>query len=544
MAGAVVLRILGLWYGLPFPLVSDEEILIGGALRMAQTGQLVPTLSPELATSLYYPVLLPYLYLLLAGGIVTVSWIASGFPGLETIPQLGFESIGAIFFAARLTAAGFSVATCWFVYRLASGLYNSRAAGLVAAALAATSWYSVVLAHSARHWSATVFFIWLATWLAWRYWQKPTARQALGLGLATGLGFGASYIGAAGLGSALLAHFLRFRFASFNRMIGILFGVFAVLAVTFILLHFDAVHRLLGGDAARISTSRNASLLEFIRFYGERVWWAEAALVLAGLIGLPLAALRRPGGTAIVILGGLGWVTIIYFMVREDRFIMPALPCLAILAGGGYAKAMELIGARAFYRALLTTIAIVAVAYSLLTTSWMSVLMARDDTRLQARRWLIEHASPTEPVVVQLAPVKVSANIEGLRDQHRAFPDSLDAEDRLHLAKPDTISKAATLRAVHVHRNMASTDGDVLLATLREMGYRTYALAQRPDLPVYRFVEAVRSAGSAVAVFQPSHRPDAPTAPDLRTTILVDGPVTRLFRLERLGPPIEITRLR
>ena len=167
LVGAALLRFLGLDYGLPHPLASDEEILVGGTLRMAQTMSFVPTLDPGLATQLYYPVGLPYAYLLLFAPVAGLVYLFSGMPGLGALPGLLLDNLEYFFLAARLLSAAVGIAAVYVLYRLGTAMFRSPWAGLICAALLATSWFHVMLAHFARHWSATVFLTWLTVWLAW-----------------------------------------------------------------------------------------------------------------------------------------------------------------------------------------------------------------------------------------------------------------------------------------------------------------------------------------------------------------------------------------
>ena len=70
---------MGINYGAPFPLVSDEESMIGGALRMLELRTLIPALEPEAFKILMYPPLIPYLYLMLITPFVFLLYIFSGF---------------------------------------------------------------------------------------------------------------------------------------------------------------------------------------------------------------------------------------------------------------------------------------------------------------------------------------------------------------------------------------------------------------------------------------------------------------------------------
>jgi hypothetical protein len=98
---AATLRLAGIDYGLPHPLVSDEEILIGGALRMAQTGSFIPTFDSGLAELIYYPVGMPYAYLSVFAPLAGVLFVGAGFPPLSELPAILLTQLDVFFLAAR-----------------------------------------------------------------------------------------------------------------------------------------------------------------------------------------------------------------------------------------------------------------------------------------------------------------------------------------------------------------------------------------------------------------------------------------------------------
>lgn len=548
LALATVLRLVGIGYGLPFPLVSDEEVLIGGALRMAETGEVIPSLGTEVARILYYPVLLPWLYLVLAVPVLGTAWVFDGFPGGAGLEWTVFESLGAVFLVARLSSLAFSVATVALVALIARRLFGTRIAGIAAGLLMATSWFSVALGHVARHWSATVFFIWLAAWLAVRYHNRASPRRAFLIGLASGLGFGTSYIGAVGLGAGLAVHLLRYRRRLLNRNLAWMLGPVVLSVVVFSAVHWGAVTRLIGIDDPILPTDQSKSLADFLSmagYYATVVWWAEPVLLAGGLIGLLLILRRHAGLAGLLLLGALGWLAVLYLMMPwEDRYIMPALPILAIAAGGGAATLADRLPVSLLKPALVA--GVLVLLYPLATSGWFSLLMASTDTRVQAAAWLEENLADGAAVVIDLDPVTVPATLDGLLDQELYAPGRLDA--RMRLARdsgwPGDIEDR--LRAVHVNRvtgeAIAGDAGRALFETLRAAGYGIFAIALREDgTPPTGLQRAVLDDYRERVLFlTAASDSNAPPAPDLRTTILVDGPVWRLFALDRLGRSVVI----
>ena len=60
----ISLKFIGLSYGLPFFLVSDEEVVVGSALRMLELKSFIPAFYPEEMKILTYPPMLPIIIII------------------------------------------------------------------------------------------------------------------------------------------------------------------------------------------------------------------------------------------------------------------------------------------------------------------------------------------------------------------------------------------------------------------------------------------------------------------------------------------------
>lgn len=544
LAVAAALRLAGAGYGLPFPLVSDEEILIGGALKMAQTFNPFPTLDPELARQLYYPVGLPWLYLVVFAPVVAVLFVLSGFPPPGDLPLMLADHLGTLFLAARLTSVAMAVATVWVIWRLALRLFDSPVAGLVAATLIATCWFHIILGAVARHWSATVFLIWLTVLLAAGYREHPTVRRACACGLTAALGFGVSFIGALGYAGFVIAHALRFRGRTVNRMLTCSLLVLAAGVAVFAAASLPALLRLVGATPVLpVDDAKSfAGLAEAAWFYLRNVWYADPVLLVAGLGGACLAAPRMRWRVGLLLSAVLVYVAFLYvFMPLEDRYILPALPALALLAGAGVAVTLASLRVRG-PRAVLAVPVVAGLAWS----GWNAVTIARlmhaEDSRVLAAAWTQANLPDGTAVAVSLNPVKLPASFEGLRAQASLDPDSLDFADRQRL---DRVVQGG-FTALHLNRfpleSMEPAKATALLDRLMAMGYRHFLLAHRYDREPDAFWQAVGARATPLFAVDPAV--DGVYPPDLRTTTLVhEAPVSRFARLDRLGHAVTLFRI-
>ena len=389
--------------------------------------------------------------------------------------------------AGRLLSLLLSTATVWLLWRLAGDFFASPAAGLVAAALLATSWYAVVFGHLALGWSATGFAIWLIVWRVHRWLGSPSVAGVIPLLVALAL---------------------------------------AIVIVAVWLIPTVAFER--GAVAGEPLT-----VLDYI----QSLLRADPVLTVAGIAGVLLVVTSRPV-VAVVLAAvfAIGLVGAEWFSGDEAALVL-LLPVLALGAGGGAARLAAWISGRRALSALTTGLAIIALLYPLATAGWMAWLMAQDDTRLQARAWLQEHVPPDLPLVVDMAPVTVETNSRGLEDQATLAPGGLSQS-------PPLDHGGLVYRTVHINDlplDMVSGDaGFLLFDELVNHGFFTYVVAVRPDRQATNFQIAALESSVRLDEFVPSFNYRAPLAPDFVSGRLVTVPVWEFFLLERLGPPTSV----
>lgn len=537
LALAAMLRLVGIGHGLPHPMFGTEDMLVGAGLRMGATGALLPVFSEPMAAMLTGGLLLAWLYLLLALPVLGIAWLWHGFVGGSGFDAMVFANLDAVFLVARLSSFAFSVASVALVALTARRLFGERLAGIVAGLLMATSWLACALGHSAAPWSAMTFVLCLCFYIAVRYGSRPGPRRALLLGLAAGLGYGIAPPVAMGLLAGLATHAARYRRRFLNANLAWMLGPAAALCL---LLALAQGHGAAGtaGDAMGPGTALGSAL--------QVLWWADPVALVAGLAGTILLLRRHGGLVALLLAGALAWILMLWLLGDvEDRAFLPLLPLFALAAGGAAVQLANL----APLRLILPAVGLGALLllYPLATSGWFSLLLASEDTRELAADWLQENLAPGTAVVVDLDPVTVPASLDGLLDQSFFVPESLDARMRLDLEDGLPGDNGDRLRAVHVHRAPPeAVDGEkgrILFEALTQAGYTTFAVAVRDDAAPTGLQRAVLADYDKLALYLASESENAPHAPDLRTSVLVDGPVWRLFLLERLGRSVLIARV-
>ncbi len=544
------LRLVGIAYGLPFPLVSDEEVLIGGAMRMMELRTLLPVLHGDAMNILYYPPALSYLYLICMAPALAWLYVANGLPPLDQFGMIVLNNIDLIWISARLSSLAFGTATIYLTYRIARTITNSTTAGIAAAALLSVDFMHTMLSHVARHWSATVFLIWLTAWLALRYYRAPSMGLALAMGVCSGIGFGTSYIGVLGIGFAVAAHFLCWherRRAFLGREVFALAATVVTVSALFVVAHPFPFLRLLKGTVVPLYEEKTLlGWLNLCVFYLDALWKSNPVLVLAALSGAVASILTSRWR----LLAGVVFITVIYtaFLFKalplEDRYILPLTPALAILGGYAYLSLRSAFAPSAVGRAAISLIALVAFIFPALITAWSSVMLHRADTREQAAHWIERNLPADTPVLTNMNTVRLHPSRESLVAQRTMDMHSLKAIDRLRLSRPMQDGAGSGWTTLNLWQlspeglekhNSAAAANSLLASGYEYYVFDTYGASHIPE-----FHAAMVAGMDKIMEFRSCNQPLVP--PMLRTTILVAYPIHHLLECERFGPNVTIMR--
>jgi 4-amino-4-deoxy-L-arabinose transferase-like glycosyltransferase len=342
LALAAALRLTGIRYGLPYPLLNpDEASIVPRAWEMTHGGGLDPGWYdyPTLLIELLSPVQALFdepSYL--AGRIVAVLLGVCGVAAAAWLGRVAYGTAGALAAAAATAVATTHVA------------YSRMAVTDVAMTLGIT--IALALALSGR--------------LEWA-------------GLAVGLAASAKYPGALA-GVAVVA-------AGFGawRRLGVaaaLAGAAFVVTSPFVLIHADDAW----DDLSRVQRLARAGWLGFEDdgsaplAFADRLWEALGPALLVAAAGIALALFRRT--RADLVLGGFAAVWAVSLLPADahfDRYVLPLIPVLGAFAGRVPA---------------LLPVALVALTLPLAWSIGDSADLTRTDTRVTAAGWIERNVAP------------------------------------------------------------------------------------------------------------------------------------------------------
>ena len=342
---AALLRLVGIGYGLPLAVLNpDEAGIVPRAWRMGQ-GHLDPGWYD-------YPTLLM--------GVLAPVQALAGAPSFE---------------AARVVAVLLGlcgVAATWWLGRRAYG----TGAAIVGAASVAVATTHVAYSRVA----VTDVLLTLGVTCVLALAVEGRIEWA---GLAVGLAASAKYPGAVAAVPVVVAGWGRWR--PLGRA-GALAVVGFALTSPFVLVHAGAAW----ADVSRVQRLARAGWLGFENdpgsplAYLDRLWHAVGPLLILAAVGV-VAALVRRGRTDLVLLSivGVYWLTLMPQAAHFDRYVLPLVPALAVLAGS---------------TRVVVPLALVALALPL----WWSIGDAREltntDTRLRADAWVATNIPPSDTI--------------------------------------------------------------------------------------------------------------------------------------------------
>ena len=410
LAVAAAARIWGIDFCLPeIRCRPDEAYLVDIALGMLHRGP-----DPEF---FHYPSLMFYVLALLYGGFLLVGRWTGKFDSLPDFVAAMEIDPTPLYWIARTLSALLAVATVWLVARIASSVLGQRA-GPVAAFFLALAYLHARDSHFATTDVPTTFFLIAATRYLIELPRQPSLANYLGAGFFAGLATSAKYLGVLMAPPLLATHWLTVvpqrmgqslvwklpsRIWSWTRHLFFdprLFGFAGALVLAFIattpfaIFNFQqfqgdlttrAAHQT--GGHAGMEIGGLAHHLEFTLRFGLGL-----PLLAAALLGLILLCKKDPRRAFPLV----SFPILLYYIVSRQnngftRYMVPIVPYLCVTAAAFTLTVTDWIGGRFGCRArgwATAAVCVLLIAPSATRLARFDHLLTREDTRLEARRWI------------------------------------------------------------------------------------------------------------------------------------------------------------
>jgi Dolichyl-phosphate-mannose-protein mannosyltransferase len=406
LVAALGLRLWSIRYGLPWVYNRDEEFhFVPVAVRMFG-GSFNPHYfeNPPALTYVLY-------------AVFRLRFHASGFRHVFAAhPTAAYET-------ARVVVALIGTASVGFVYWAGSRWFDRRV-GLLAAALIAFGFLPAFYSKFALNDAVTLAPMAIAlalmalAWERGRTWQWAAAGAAIGVATAVKYTAGAMLLP---LGIAILlrawdaadasSRGARIRAAAIPVLRAAVPAAIAF-AVAFLILNPYAIvdfttfkHQVAGqsataGGSAKLGQSNTPGWLYYLWTVTWGLGWVPAAAAIAGGVLLLRADWRR--GLVLVIFPVFMFLFLGSQARHFGRWYMPAYPAIVLLSAYGAIRAAEWIGrGRRWAAWVLPAVAVLMLVQGLAATIRVDAVLARNDTRLLAREWLLDNVRAGRGVVVE-----------------------------------------------------------------------------------------------------------------------------------------------
>jgi 4-amino-4-deoxy-L-arabinose transferase-like glycosyltransferase len=414
---SVIIRLRGITWGLPYLYDPDEHFLVDPAVRFVTTGDLNPHWFAYPASTIMYTLGVAFLGYWLVGHVV--GW----FPDLHSFATLFWTDPTSFYLIARVVAIVLATLAIPLTYLLCRSM-SGKGASLAAAIFVAVSPLHAEFSRVVRTDPLMTTFILAAMLYAVKAVEDPFSKTFFLSGIFIGLATATKFPGISGAMIVVLAIVLAKpepRTQPLKRLqwlvvafAGGLIGFFG--AAPFVVTGVREVYWTLFTEATHGHLSATGS-----RGLSNYLWYVKGPLrdaigwplELAAVVGIVACwrGRRRPrlllASFSILFLLGIG-----LSLKRWERWIVPLMPCVAMLAAIGIEEVVRTVGPWA-NRSTLREAAITGLGV-LLVIPTMNAALERggitSDTRNIGKTWVEGHVPRGAKVAVEQYTPPISRN--------------------------------------------------------------------------------------------------------------------------------------
>ncbi len=535
LAAGFFIRVLGIDYGLPLWLVGDEVPFVSGTLKMMELKTLIPALhADEFVKILYFPPYICYLYLIPFALVMGIKFLFFSGNFLEFRQFLIYDT-SILFLTARIISVFFGTATIYLVYRAARNLFSSELAALFSAAFLSFSLLHINFSHWTRHWVFVVFFFALIIFILSKAEISIKKRYLYSM-LIVGLGFGVNYqmllVPVFILGWLLFYEKMPLGEIIKTNWIYKGFALFLALSVLAVLLYPSA---LMNHGNTALETQR--SILGFFSgyfFYFFGFLRTEPGFFMFIALGMIFSFLSKRRFLLVTLFFSAFYIAFFYcFYLLEGRYIILLYPLLALVAGYGLFSVTERFKN---FRTIVLSLVILGAGLMIFGAVKFDLLLVKNDTRIQATKWLEQNVVPGAKIAVLARLTRISGTPESITEQENIDSASLRQVD---FAEKEISGKFIVRPRYHVLNLYAVKSQEFLSVIsdyLREKNYEY--LIYSPEFAEMRGIgKTLDSIGEKIYEI-PGFENN-----DYDITNGFEGGLKNIFSLKNSGPTIVIKKL-
>jgi uncharacterized membrane protein len=554
----LVLRLIGLQYGLPAVYNPDEVAIMTRALSFGRG-----TLNPH---NFLYPTFFFYVLFAWVGIYLAFMWVSGRAGSLGALQRLLFTDPTVIYTAGRALGAVAGTVTIAALYRLASALTDRRTA-LAAAIFLAVSPLHVRDSHYVKHDVPATLAIVIAYLAIVRVWPcaregGPRTRETILAAAACGAAFSTHYYCvflAVPLTLAIVQAWRREGASLCLRQLAV--GAAASAVVFFALSPYllvepvTALRDIAANRQIVIDRAVAEGAFAPARRYLEMLVFDAAGwrIALLGAIGIVWMLVSAPSRALLLLAFPVPFLIFISNTAPASRYLNPVLPFLLLFAASALSSVVKRMGDNqpAFW--ILTVVA----AFPAFDASLASDLFLRqDDTRTVAQRFVEANVPAGATILTQPYSAALNPTRDGLIEaltRNLGSADKASPKFQLQLSQDPYPSPAyrliylgrGGLDAEKIYVDPAEVGGASGLGPLPRLGV-TYVLVKRynkPDPETLPFLAVLAREGRLIARFSP-YRAGSSDAEQAQIDPFLHNTDARIDKaLERPGPPLEIWQI-
>ena len=429
---AFILRFWGCWYGLPGLFVGDEKSLVGGALKMIYQQNIFPFLEPDIFRLLYYPTLIPWIYLTLFVPYTIFVYLTGNFASVAELRDLLIMDPSMFFLIARIINVFFATATVYLIYLATKKIFSKRA-GIISALLYSVSFLPIHQGHFSKHWNIAMFFAVLSIYFAFSVLENDNKRNYALSGLGAGLACFSNYLSVFYGVILVIIHFLfnpsSWKEKFFDKKLW-LFIIIVLLIFGFSVLvnPYDFIRIAFGEDSSAASIKSLSGFFNVSFEIFKSLYYLATFIFIPSILGFLFLFFKDRKKFLVLIFIPLSSVFLYYFLYHfEPRYVLFFLPILAIVAGFGLDQLIKFLKIKS--NILVSLIVLIIIFLPLKNAIVFDRMLTQDETRNLAKEWLESNIPIDSKIIVNSWEFSLIRNQECINQQQQTKNMSLRSRD-------------------------------------------------------------------------------------------------------------------
>lgn len=442
---ALVLRVWGINFGLPYIYHPDEPRYVISAQLLFKTQNLDPRSLPDISSSSFVYVInaLAYIPYYLVGKLAGVFNSPMDIPSPTMLVMgVGKTPMPATFLLGRAVTVLFSIFNVVLVFIIGRRLFKNATIGLLAAVMLAVSPTHVIHSHLVTPDTFVTFFVLLAFLETVYMYHCNKPKHYIFLGIALGCVMSSKVSGVLVVLPALVTHFYRKGVKGLRDpnlyLIPLTTGFAFVVTTPYIFGDVRDVIKDILSEGRHYSTGHLGMEGNSLAWYLNYMWQTGGIIYIFAILEILRGIYLRSKETILLSIFPLVYFGFISsFVVRNDRTILPLTPFLFLLAASflvyllNEASKLQL---EMWRKMLISAVVCISIASLILPTSRTiahAVLLTTVDSRETARIWINNNL----PAGAKIAIESYAPFVDPARFHVQGFRKMIDHDPEWYVEK-------------------------------------------------------------------------------------------------------------